>query len=119
MLKDEFKQRFSRNLRGDDKALAESRVEDFFESDLKGGYDRFSRFVDYLNGQLADGRSFEISIRGFASPRADTRYNLALSQRRVVSVQNELKEYMNGALLKYLNNGQLKITELSLSLIHI
>ncbi len=113
ILKDQFKQRFSRGLGGDEKALAESRVEEFFESDLKGGYDRFSRFVDYLSGQLADGRSFDISIRGFASPRADTRYNLALSQRRVVSVQNELKDYMNGALLKYINNGQLKITELS------
>lgn len=111
--KEEFKQRFARGLNGDDKVLAETRVDQFFEDDVKGGFDRFSRFLDFINGQLEDGRSFEISIRGFASPRADTRYNLALSQRRVVSVQNELKAYQNGALTKYIENGQLKVTELS------
>lgn len=54
-----------------------------------------------------------MSIRGFASPRADTKYNLALSQRRVVCIQNELNDYKNGALKEYIANGQLKITELS------
>ena len=111
--KDEFKSRFSRGLKADEKSLAEQRVDDFFETDLKGGYDRFTRFLDYINGQLQDGYSFDVSIRGFASPRADTRYNLALSQRRVVSVQNELRDYQNGTLLQYIENGQLKITELS------
>ncbi len=111
--KDKFKREYSRRLRGDDKTLAEARIETFFEDDLKGGFDRFTRFLDYLNGQLQDGFSFDISVRGFASPRADTRYNLALSQRRVVSVQNELRDYQNGALIKYIENGQLKVTELS------
>lgn len=111
--KDEFKNRFSRGLKSDEKVLAEQRIEDFFEGDVKGGFDRFTRFLDYINGQLQDGYSFDISVRGFASPRADTRYNLALSQRRVVSVQNELRDFQNGALLKYIDNGQLKITELS------
>ncbi len=111
--KDEFKKRFSRGLKTEEKTLAELRVDNFFEEDLKGGFDRFTRFLDYINGQLQDGYSFDISVRGFASPRADTRYNLALSQRRVVSVQNEIRDYQNGALLKYIDNGQLKITELS------
>ena len=71
------------------------------------------RFLDYITGQLQDGYAFDISLRGFASPRADTRYNLALSQRRVVSVQNEIKAYNNGVLVPFINNGQLKITELS------
>ena len=96
-----------------DKELAASRVNDFFETDVKGGYNTFLRFLDYISGQLQDGNSFDISIRGFASPRADTKYNLALSQRRVVSVQNELKEYQNGKLVPFINSGQLRITELS------
>ncbi len=109
----EFKEEYSRNLVGAEKALAESRVESFFEDDVKGGYDRFLRFLDYIYGQLKDGNSFDLSIRGFASPRADTKYNLSLSQRRVVSIYNELNDYQDGVLKEFIANGQLKITELS------
>ena len=109
----EFIERYSANLSGSNKDLAETRVDQFFEEDVKGGYDRFLRFLDYIVGQLQDGNTFDISIRGFASPRADTRYNLALSQRRVEAVQNEIKSYNNGILIPYIDNGQLKITELS------
>lgn len=109
----DFKKQYSRKLRGDQKDLAEQRIESFFEEDVKGGYDRFNRFLDYILGQLKDGNSFDISVRGYASPRADTKYNLALSQRRVVSAQNELRDYRDGALIEYIDNGMLKITELS------
>jgi len=110
--KQEFKTKYAK-MEGSDKALAESRVDEFFEKDVKGGFDTFLRFLDYITGQLKDGNSFDISLRGFASPRADTRYNLALSQRRVVSVQNELQQYQNGVLVPYIESGQLRITELS------
>ena len=109
----EFKERYANNLTGSEKDLAEARIESLFEEDIKGGYDRFLRFMDFMTGQLQDGNSFDISLRGFASPRADTRYNLALSQRRVEAVQNEIREYQNGILIPFLDNGQLKITELS------
>jgi WD40-like Beta Propeller Repeat. len=111
--KQEFKDKYARGLSGTTRDEAHSRVESFFEGDLKGGYDRYLRFMEYLHGQLQDGNQFEISLRGFASPRADTKYNLALSQRRVVSVQNEIREFKNGALVPYITNGQLKINELS------
>jgi len=111
--KADFKRGYSRTLSGDQKTEAENRVDAFFEEDLKGGYDRFLRFLDYIYGQLQDGNKFDISVRGFASPRADTKYNLALSQRRVVCVQNEINDYNDGALLPFIENGQLKITELS------
>ena len=109
----DFVEAYTAGLSGSDRTLAEERVQDFFEEDVKGGYDRFLRFLDYILGQLQDGDSFDISIRGFASPRADTKYNLALSQRRVICIQNELRAYANGALVPFIDNGQLKITELS------
>ncbi len=111
--KADFKREYTRNIGSSEKELALNRVETFFEHDVKGGFDRFTRFLDYIYGQLKDGYSFDLSIRGFASPRADTRYNLALSQRRVVSVQNELRSYQNGGLIPFIESGQLKITELS------
>jgi len=113
LMKQEFKENYSKNVGASDKELAANRMDEFFELDVKGGFDRFSRFLDYITGQLQDGYTFDLSLRGFASPRADTRYNLALSQRRVVSVQNELKTFSNGVLLPYIESGQLKITELS------
>lgn len=109
----DFRSRYSRGLSGDDKKEAESRVDEFFEGDLKGGFNTFVSFLEYLEGQLQDGNRFDISLKGYASPRAEEKYNLALSQRRVVSVQNELNAYNDGVLLKYIENGQLKITELS------
>ena len=109
----DFKERYARGLSDAEKEMAEARVDTFFENDVKEGYDMFLRFLDYVYGQLQDGSSFDISIRGFASPRADTRYNLALSQRRVESVQNELRTYKNGDLWQFVVDGQLKITELS------
>lgn len=109
----DFIEEYTQGLTGEDRTLATQRMEEFFEKDVKGGYDLFLQFLDYLLGQLQDGNSFELSIRGFASPRADSKYNLALSQRRVVCIQNELNAYNGGALKEYMNNGQLKITELS------
>ena len=108
-----FVEEYTRTLSGSEKELAEERIAKFFDEDVNNGYDRFTRFVDFIIGQLQDGRSFDISLRGFASPRADTKYNLALSQRRVVSVLNELRGYRQGILVPFIENGQLKITELS------
>ncbi|MEL6122370.1 MAG: hypothetical protein AAFR14_01510 [Bacteroidota bacterium] len=111
--KEEFKRRYASGAPADNKELAQTRVDEFFEEEVKDGYDVFLRFLDYITGQLQDGYSFDLSIRGFASPRADTRYNLALSQRRVVSVQNEIRAYNEGVLVPFIDNGQLRITELS------
>lgn len=111
--KQEFKSNYAKGLSGSDKVLAEQRVDDFFETDVKGGFDKFQNFLEAMLRGLNKGKTYELSIRGYASPRADSRYNLALSQRRVVSVQNELMRYSNGAFGPYIENGQLKITQLS------
>ena len=109
----EFIEQYTSDLPEENIELAEQRVKDFFENDVRGGYNMVERFLGGMLAQLESGKNFELSIRGFASPRADSRYNLALSQRRVISIQNELRSYLGGALVPYIQNGQLKITELS------
>ncbi len=111
--KQEFADEYTSDMDASEKLLGEQRVQDFFENDVKKGFDNFYSFLQSMLKQLNEGKTFELSLRGFASPRADQRYNLALSQRRVVSVENEMREYANGAFLKFINNGQLKITQLS------
>ncbi|MFT6808886.1 MAG: tetratricopeptide (TPR) repeat protein [Saprospiraceae bacterium] len=113
LTKQDFKEIYSSKVKIGDRELAAARVDEFFEIDVKGGFDRFTRFLDYMTGQLQDGYSFDLSLRGFASPRADTRYNLALSQRRLIAVRNELRTIANGVLVPFIESGQLKITELS------
>ena len=51
----------------------------------------------------------EITIKGFASPLNDSFYNDNLSKRRIMSLDNYLKQYDNGNLNKYIKNGQLII----------
>lgn len=111
--KQEFKEEYTKGMTTAEAILAEQRMDDFFEIDVKGGFDKFQAFLAAMLRQLDQGKTFELSLRGFASPRADSRYNLALSQRRVVSVQNELVQYANGAFKPYIERGQLKITQLS------
>ncbi len=111
--KQQFKDEYTKGMSDTEMGLGESRLEDFFENDVKNGFDNYQQFLQAMLKQLDKGRTFELSIRGFASPRADTRYNLALSQRRVISVENDIRSFADGALTTFIDNGQLKITQLS------
>ncbi len=88
-------------------------LENFFETDVKGGYAQMLQFLNALLNRLSKGESYEISVMGYTSPRSTNKYNLALGRRRVFSVKNELRDYMNGALAQYLDNGQLTIKDVS------
>jgi tetratricopeptide (TPR) repeat protein len=88
-------------------------IDIFFEGDVKGGYDMLRIFMDGLETELRKGTVIEISIKGFASPRFESKYNLVLSQRRVNSVRNEFMNYDNGKFSDYILNRQLIITEVS------
>lgn len=62
---------------------------------------------------LEGGGSINLFLRGYASPLSPSEYNTALGKRRVDVVRNEIRRYQGGALVQYLNNGQLKLTERS------
>ncbi len=99
--------------KGADKTLARQNLDAFFEGDVVGGYDKLKRFMRALKKELELGRSLEIAVKGYASPLADTRYNLALGQRRVSSVENEILRYENGYFRQFVQNGKLIITDIS------
>jgi hypothetical protein len=44
---------------------------------------------------------------------AANRYNLALGQRRVSSIKNEIARYKGGIFMPFLESGQLVITDIS------
>ncbi len=98
---------------GDDKSLAQKNLDSFFEGDVVGGYDKLKRFMRALKKELELGRSLEIAIKGYTSPLADTRYNLAVGQRRVSSVENEILQYEGGYFRQFVKDGKLIITDIS------
>ncbi len=113
MRKPIFMDRYIKGVKGDEKTASLERMDAFFEGDIRGGYDRFSLFMDELIKALSEGQKIEMTIRGYASPRFDERYNLVLGQRRINSVRNDMMQYKNGALAPSLINRQLIITEIS------
>ena len=104
---------YTSKLAGQGKIDARNELDAFFEGDVVGGYDKLKRFMRALKKELELGRSLELAIKGYASPLADTRYNLALGSRRVSSVENELLNYEGGIFRSYVQSGQLIINDIS------
>jgi len=111
--KEVYKDKFTKPLPTADREIARDDYEIFFEGDVKGGYDKFKLFINSLIQELEAGNKVELILKGFASPRADSKYNLALGQRRVNSVKNEMIFYDNEELKPYFLSGQLVLTDIS------
>jgi len=111
--KDAFKSKYISPLPNNEKEKAAENFEVFFEGDVKGGYDKFKMFLINLQQELDAGNQVELILKGFASTRAESKYNLALGQRRVNSVKNEMIFFENEALKRYYLKGQLVITDIS------
>lgn len=109
--KEEFKATFTEGMSENDKFLTEQRYELFFERDVRGGYQDLLEFTQVLLVYLQQGNSIEIVLKGYASPRAGTDYNLILSKRRISSVRNHFYRYQDGVFAPFLENGQFKIAE--------
>jgi len=111
--KEEFKNSYTDKLRGRKITEGKADLESFFENDVKSGYDKLQLFISKVKDRLDSGDIIELSLKGFASPRAASKYNLALGQRRIWTLKNELSTYGGGALSSYIKSGQLRIAEVS------
>lgn len=83
----------------------------FFNNEMKAGKEKFERFLKVLETDLRNGKKYEIFLKGFASPLAKSGYNLNLSQRRIHSVYQSFHNYKKGVFMKYIRNGQLKLSQ--------
>ena len=87
-------------------------IENFFESNLKGNYNKLNATLNYVLQSLKKGNNMELHIKGFASPLHKKDYNINLTRRRISSFINLINTFDNGHLKFFLNNGNLKIIEL-------
>lgn len=96
-----------------DKITARDEMDNLFEGHIRRGFDRYDIFKRQLLVVLKDGQDINIYLKGYASPIAKSDYNTALGKRRVDSIRKEFDSWNNGALLPYIQSGQLVVTERS------
>lgn len=94
----------AKGLSGEKREEAELITNDFFELKVMKGREELDLFSDLLLKELQAGKSIKVSVRGFASPRAKTDYNLNLTKRRTASLVNYLSSDSSGIFLPYIND---------------
>ena len=107
----------TKGLSGEKKEEAEQITQDFFDLKVKKGVDDLNLFSELLLKELEEGQSLRIYVRGFASPRAKSDYNLNLTKRRTSSLVNFLKADRAGAFLPYINDSAANGARLEFQLI--
>ena len=94
-------------------------INNFFNQVISYNYSENESLLNNLynifeNNKTFDGLSttanVDITLEGSASPPGTENYNQNLSERRVSSVVNYISTWNNGALQKYINSGNLKLT---------
>ncbi len=85
----------------------------FFEDEVVEGFERLELFSTILLEQLEADQTVEIFLKGYTSPRAQGDYNLLLGKRRVSAVRNHFQSWRDGILVRYIDEGQLIISEVS------
>jgi len=80
-----------------------SEIDNFMDNKLKKNYDKLNQSLDYLINKLQQGNKLTIQIRGYCSALFDTDYNFKLAQRRIVSLENYMRNYKDGILSKYMD----------------
>ena len=84
-------------------------LNNFFENVLKANFNALNNLLELLLVDLNSGRSIELKIIGYASPLHNVNYNKKLSERRILSLINYLREFKKGKLVEYLSSNKLTI----------
>ena len=102
-LEDKYKKEYSAGLSGDKSEEAKEDIDDFFTQYVEQGIVDLEEFIRLLKIELDKGYAIEVTVKGFASPLAQTDYNVNLTKRRIASLINYLNEYDNGVFAPYLD----------------
>lgn len=101
-LKETYKKEYAQN-----EQQLEWLVSDFFDWEVRTGYQNMDIFASTLLRALNKGYTIKVSIKGYTSPRASTYYNNILAKRRIHCVQNYFDIYASNVLQDYIKSGQL------------
>lgn len=82
-------------------------IDAFFE-DVQQGMDELTQLAQFLKNEFEQNRHYIITFTSHASPLATNEYNLTLSKRRFVSVENFLITWGGGQLRHFVEQGNLQ-----------
>lgn len=103
----EFVRRAGKDLPQEDAFLASGEVDEFFDNQVIPGYEDLLKLADALVVHMENGRNYELKLVGHASPRSTPTYNLNLSARRNVCLQNFFARFQGGKLKPFIDSKQL------------
>ncbi len=81
---------------------------DAFFKEVQQGMDELTQLAQFLKEEFQKDRHYIITFTSHASPLASSEYNLILSKRRFVSVENYLKTWSGGQLFQFIEQGNLQ-----------
>ncbi|MCP4440220.1 MAG: hypothetical protein GY810_14850 [Aureispira sp.] len=113
-LKDLYKANHASQFDVEQRPLMLKKVDDFFENEVRGEYNRMNDFYEAVLALLDAGVKLEIQIKGYTSPRSNEGYNVALAKRRIMSVRKQLFIYKKGAFLPHFQQGHFSVKEVPL-----
>ncbi len=103
LLEDKYKKEYAAGLAGDKAEEAKEDIDDFFTQYVEQGVIDLEEFIRLLKIELDKGYAIEVTVKGFASPLAQTDYNVNLTKRRIASLVNYLRAYNAGVFIPYLD----------------
>lgn len=89
----------------------QQKVKRFFEQEVKAEWNKLRFFTEILFDKLKKDEHIEITLQGFASPRAASDYNKNLTARRIMTIMNHFRDYDGELLKRFVESGQLVVTE--------
>lgn len=107
-----YEEQYSKGLSGIKEEEAILDIQDFFKDYVEKGVKDLDLFTELLYLELEKGTEIELTVKGFASPLAKTDYNVNLTERRISSMVNYLREVDGGKFNKYLNSNKLTIKKI-------
>ncbi len=102
---------------GEDSIAAFDKINDFFDEYVNRGFQDLRVFSKELLKELEMGSKILLTVKGYASPLANSSYNVNLTLRRINSLQNYLRDYAANSFVPYLdgtaeNGGVLRIKKI-------
>ncbi len=101
-MRSQYQKEMGKGLRGEEREDSDFEVDEFFTFYVEKGLRNLENFAELLLTELEKGYSIQLTIKGFASPRAKSDYNVNLTSRRIHSLINYLKRTQQGAFLPYI-----------------
>lgn len=101
-LKSQYSKEMAKGLKNEDREDAEFEVDEFFSFFVDKGMRNLEIFSELLLEELEKGYSIQLTIKGYASPRAKSDYNVNLTSRRIHSLINYMNGALEGAFLPYI-----------------